>query len=102
MPTIDEVVASLKANLGDQIVAKGTEMRIDSVSTGSLSVDLATGVSGFPKGYITELFGPEGGGKSTLCLESCINNAMRGGFSVYMDVENKTYPGRPVELGMDP
>jgi recombination protein RecA len=102
MSTIDDVVEALKRDLGERIIAKGHDIEIHSVSTGSLSVDVITGYGGFPRGYVTELFGKEGGGKTTLALTSCVRNAMDGGFSVFIDAENKTWPRRAEELGMDP
>lgn len=61
---------------------------IDALSTGSLTLDIALGIGGLPKGRIIEIYGPEGAGKSTLALH-CVAEAQKaGGFAAYIDVEH--------------
>lgn len=61
---------------------------IDALSTGSLTLDIALGIGGLPKGRIVEIYGPEGAGKSTLALH-CVAEAQRaGGYAAYIDVEH--------------
>lgn len=100
MTTPAEIAAELKKDLGDRILARGDEVVIDVVPTGSMSLDVATVVGGFPRGYVTELYGAEAGGKTTLALHSCIGVAERGGLAIFMDAENKTNPQRVIELGI--
>jgi len=100
MVTVDDALASIRQSLGDQAACRIDDIQIESVPTGSLSLDIATGVGGFPRGYITEVFGEPGGGKTTLALSACIEQVARGGTAVFIDAEQKTWQGRPVELGL--
>lgn len=62
--------------------------KIEALSTGSLTLDMALGIGGLPRGRIVEIFGPEGAGKSTLALH-CVAEAQKaGGYAAYIDVEN--------------
>lgn len=102
MVTLDQAIEKINERLNTAIACRAEDIQVETVSTGSFAVDVATGIRGFPRGYITEVFGEEGGGKSTLALTSCINAVMHNhGLAVYMDAENKTYPRRPIELGID-
>jgi len=86
--------------LGDLVIKMpGEEVQTDWITTGSMRVDAAFG-GGFPVGYQTELFGPEGGGKSTLALQACVEAIGRGQKAIYIDVENKTPPEYPEEMGI--
>jgi recombination protein RecA len=60
---------------------------LQGVSTGSLAVDIITGIGGFPRGRLSEVFGWEGSGKSTLCLQACAQAQRDGRFPVYLDAE---------------
>ena len=74
---------------------------IDAISTGSLSLDLALGVGGLPRGRITEIYGPESGGKSTLALH-CVAEAQRaGGLALYVDAEHALDTEYARQLGVD-
>ena len=74
---------------------------IDSISTGSLSLDMALGVGGIPRGRITEIYGPESGGKSTLALH-CVAEAQRqGGLALYIDAEHAMDTEYARTLGVD-
>ena len=74
---------------------------IDAISTGSLSLDMALGVGGLPRGRITEIYGPESGGKSTLALH-CVAEAQRsGGLALYVDAEHAMDTEYARALGVD-
>jgi recombination protein RecA len=74
---------------------------IDAISTGSLSLDLALGIGGLPRGRITEIYGPESGGKSTLALQ-CVAEAQRtGGLALYIDAEHAMDTEYARALGVD-
>lgn len=76
-------------------------MLVDSVSTGSLSLDIALGIGGLPKGRIIEIYGPESSGKTTLALH-CIAQAQKnGGFAAFIDVEHALDPIYSEALGVD-
>ncbi|HWD41541.1 MAG TPA: recombinase RecA [Fimbriimonas sp.] len=74
---------------------------IDAISTGSLSLDLALGVGGIPRGRIIEIYGPESGGKTTLALH-CVAEAQKaGGLALYVDAEHAMDPEYARALGVD-
>jgi recombination protein RecA len=69
--------------LGDNAVEK-----VDVISTGSIGVDMALGVGGFPKGRIIEIFGPESSGKTTLAIHAIAETQKRGGIAAFIDAEH--------------
>ena len=69
-------------------LGQGDRQAIDVISTGSLSLDLALGVGGLPKGRITEIYGPEGGGKTTLALHCVAEAQKQGGLALFIDAEH--------------
>ena len=79
----------------------GEKQAIEAIPTGSLSLDLALGVGGLPKGRITEIYGPESGGKTTLALH-CVAEAQRaGGLALYIDAEHALDTEYARALGVD-
>jgi len=74
---------------------------IPSVSTGSLSLNLALGVGGFPKGRVVEIYGPEASGKTTLCLHAIADIQQEGGVAAFVDVEHALDPIRAERIGVD-
>lgn len=62
-------------------------VRVEAISTGSVSLDAALGVGGFPKGRIVEIYGPESSGKTTLALQAIANSQKKGGIAVLIDAE---------------
>ncbi len=71
------------------------------VSSGSLSLNLALGVGGFPKGRIVEIYGPEASGKTTLCLHAIADVQKKGGVAAFVDVEHALDPSRAKKIGVD-
>ena len=88
---------------------KGTIMRlgddipvnVEALSTGSLSLDLALGIGGVPKGRIIEIYGPEASGKTTLALHIVASAQKEGGDAAYIDVEHALEPAYAKALGVD-
>lgn len=76
-------------------------LKVDSFSTGSISLDLVLGCGGLPRSYMTEIFGPEGGGKSTLCLQAVASANRQGMSALYIDTENKLNLKYAAALGVD-
>jgi recombination protein RecA len=75
--------------------------QIEAIPTGSLSLDMALGIGGLPRGRITEIYGPESGGKTTLALH-CVAEAQRmGGLALYIDAEHAMDPEYARTLGVD-
>jgi len=73
----------------------------DGVSTGALSLDLALGGAGIPRGRTVEIFGPEGSGKTTLCLHIVAEAQRAGGAAAFIDVEHAFYPSWAKRLGVN-
>ena len=74
---------------------------IPSISTGSISVDHALGIGGFPRGRISEIFGPESSGKTTVALQVVAAAQRSGGMAAYIDVEHALDPVYAKKLGVD-
>ena len=83
--------------LGDNMV----DLSIEAVPTGSLSLDLALGIGGIPKGRITEIYGPESSGKTTLALHVVAEVQKLGGTAAYVDAEHALDPIYARNLGVD-
>ena len=79
---------------------KGT-MAIEAVSTGALSLDLALGIGGLPRGRVTEIYGPESSGKSTLALHVVAEAQRNGGICAYIDAEHALDPVYARAIGVD-
>src|SRR5262249_11675630 len=72
-----------------------------AISTGSFSVDYALGIGGFPRGRISEIFGPESSGKTTVALQVVAEAQKAGGMAAYIDVEHALDPVYAKKLGVD-
>lgn len=79
----------------------GERYKIDVISTGSIAVDLALGVGGLPRGRITEIYGPEASGKTTLALAVIAEAQKKGGQCAFVDAEHALDPQRAEILGVD-
>ena len=78
-----------------------TAMDIESISTGSLSLDLALGIGGLPKGRVIEIYGPESSGKTTLALQVVAEAQKTGGICGFVDAEHALDPVYAKKLGVD-
>jgi recombination protein RecA len=74
---------------------------IQTVSTGSLGLDIALGIGGLPRGRVIEIYGPESSGKTTLCLHVVAEIQKAGGVAAYIDAENALDPGYAAKLGVN-
>jgi len=83
-----DLLQELQDKYGEDILIKEYPDGHPTVSTGSLAIDVSTGVGGIPVGRYTEIYGPEAGGKTTLCLTICKNALSQGLNTLYVDVEN--------------
>ena len=80
---------------------KSEKLTVDVISTGSVAIDVALGIGGFPRGRITEIYGPEASGKTTVALH-CIAEAQRaGGTAAFIDAEHALDPARAAAIGVD-
>ena len=92
----------------DKTFGKGSIMRlgandkvdIDSISTGSLGLDIALGIGGLPKGRVVEIYGPESSGKTTLALQVVSEAQKKGGTCAFIDAEHALDPGYARKLGV--
>ena len=93
----------------DKTYGKGTIMKlgdtmlepVEVISTGSLGVDLALGVGGFPKGRVVEIYGPESSGKTTLALHAIAESQKKGGIAAFIDAEHAFDKLYAQNLGVD-
>ena len=83
--------------LGDQ----GANMNVETVPTGSLSLDIALGLGGIPKGRIVEIYGPESSGKTTVALHMVAEVQKRGGIAGFIDAEHALDPAYAANIGVD-
>jgi recombination protein RecA len=82
--------------LGDKPIAK-----LESISTGSISLDAALGIGGVPRGRIVEIYGPESSGKTTICLHIIAEAQKGGGLAAFIDTEHAMDTGYAQKLGVD-
>jgi len=80
---------------------KAARVEVDVISTGSLGLDSALGVGGFPRGRVIEIFGPEAGGKTTLALEAIAQAQKKGGNAIFIDAEHAFDPNYAQNLGIN-
>jgi len=79
----------------------GMRVEIESISTGAINLDAAIGIGGIPRGRITEIYGPESSGKTTLCLHIIANAQATGGIAAFVDAEHALDVGYSKKLGVD-
>jgi recombination protein RecA len=101
---LETTLANLNKKYGDGSVMKlgeATRMQVESIPTGSLSLDIALGVGGVPRGRIVEIYGPESSGKTTVCLHAIAEAQRRGGLCGFIDVEHALDPAYAAKIGVD-
>jgi recombination protein RecA len=101
---LDKAVGDIVKRYGDGSIMRLGEahkMIIDAIPTGSLSLDLALGIGGIPRGRITEIYGPESSGKTTLCQHIVAEVQKSGGTAAYVDMEHALDPSYAAKCGVD-
>ena len=101
---LDMALSQIEKQFGEGAVMKmgeKTTMQIESVPTGALALDLALGVGGLPRGRITEIYGPESSGKSTLATHVVAEAQRNGGICAYIDAEHAMDPVYARAIGVD-
>ena len=101
---LDRAVSQIERQFGKGTIMRlGTDEKLDVpvISTGSLSLDIALGVGGMPRGRVVEVFGPEASGKTTLTLHIVANAQKTGGTAAFIDVEHALDPDYAKRLGVD-
>ena len=101
---LEAAMKNIKKKFGAGAVMRlgeNSSLKVDSISTGSLTLDIATGIGGLPRGRIIEIYGPESSGKTTLALH-CIAEAQKlGGDAAFVDAEHALDPVYAANLGVD-
>ena len=100
---LDELMESLQSKFGEGAVMRlgdRKRVKVETVSTGSFSLDLALGVGGFPKGRIVEIYGPEASGKTTLALHAVAQSQKAGGKVAFIDAEHALDPEYAGRIGV--
>lgn len=100
---LEGLLESLRSKYGEEAVmtlGDARRVNVEAVPTGSLSLDLALGVGGLPKGRIVEIFGPEASGKTTLALSTVAQAQKRGGKAAFIDAEHALDPEYAKKIGV--
>ena len=101
---LEMTLANLNRRYGDGVIMKlgeANRLDVEAVPTGSLSLDIALGVGGIPRGRIIEIYGPESSGKTTLCLHTIAESQRLGGICGFVDVEHALDPAYAAKIGVD-
>jgi recombination protein RecA len=101
---LDTTLASLKKRFGDGTVMKlgdSERLKVEAIPTGSLSLDIALGIGGVPRGRITEIYGPEASGKTTICQHIIAEAQKLGGIAAFIDVEHALDPRYAARCGVN-
>lgn len=104
LKALDNVMSQIEKQFGKGAVIKlGSEsnMEVEAISTGSLSLDIALGIGGVPKGRIIEIYGPESSGKTTIALSIAAQAQKNGGAAAVVDAEHALDPSYAKKLGVD-
>lgn len=103
--TLTEVINSINKDLGKGSIRtfndSDIELDIDFIPTGSINLDLALGIGGYPKGRIIEIYGQESSGKTTLTLHAIAEEQNKGGVAAFIDAEHSFDPTYAESLGVD-
>ena len=105
LKALDAAISKIEKDFGKGSVMKlgdkGTSMDVETIPTGSLSLDLALGLGGIPKGRIIEIYGPESSGKTTVTLHMVAEVQKRGGIAGFIDAEHALDPVYARNIGVD-
>ena len=101
---LNQVLTQIEKNYGAgaiQQLGKSSNQKIETISTGSLTLDVALGGGGLPKGRVIEIYGPESSGKTTLALHAIAESQREGGVAAFVDAEHALDPKYAKSLGVD-
>ena len=105
LKALDAALAQIERQFGKGSVMKlgdpGSQMNVETIPTGSLSLDIALGLGGIPKGRIVEIYGPESSGKTTVTLHMIAEVQKRGGIAGFIDAEHALDPVYAKNIGVD-
>ena len=101
---LNDSIEEIRQRFGEGAIMKMKDIRavnIDSISTGSISLDMALGIGGIPRGRVVEIFGPESSGKTTLALHVLAEAQKKGGVGAFIDAENALDPDYAKRIGVN-
>ena len=101
---LEQAVAQIKRRFGDGALMRlgdASHLNVETVPTGSLALDIALGVGGVPRGRITEVYGPEGSGKTTICQHIVAEVQRLGGVAAFIDMEHALDPRYAAQCGVN-
>lgn len=101
---LDAAIAKIEKDFGKgsiMMLGENMKMNIETVSTGSIGLDIAIGIGGLPKGRVVEIFGPESSGKTTVALHAVAEAQKAGGIAAFIDAEHALDPVYAKALGVD-
>ncbi len=104
LASLDKTLKDLTKRFGDGAIMRmgeATNLKVDVISTGALSLDIALGVGGVPRGRVTEIYGPESSGKTTLCLHIIAQAQRMGGICAFIDMEHALDPTYAEGIGVN-
>jgi len=105
LKALDAAIAQIEKQYGKGSIMKlgdpGSNMNVETVPTGSLSLDIALGLGGIPKGRVLEIYGPESSGKTTVALHMVAEVQKRGGIAGFIDAEHALDPVYAKKIGVD-
>ena len=101
---LDAALAQINKRFGDGALMRlgeATHLNIEAIPTGSISLDVALGIGGIPRGRVTEIYGPESAGKTTLCQHIVAEAQRIGGTAAFIDMEHALDPVYAARVGVD-
>ena len=105
LKALDAAISQIEKQYGKGSIMKlgdnSAHMNVETIPTGSLSLDIALGLGGLPKGRIIEIYGPESSGKTTVALHAVAEVQKRGGIAGFIDAEHALDPLYAKNLGVD-
>ena len=104
LDALNHVLGKIEKDFGKGSIMRlgeASSMVVDSISTGSIGLDIAVGIGGLPRGRIVEIYGPESSGKTTVALHSVAEAQKNGGIAAFIDAEHALDPVYARALGVD-
>ncbi len=101
---LESALSDITKRFGDGAILRlgdAAHLHVDAIPSGSLAIDIALGVGGLPRGRVTEIYGPESSGKTTLCLHTIAEAQKRGGICAFIDMEHALDPAYAARIGVD-
>ncbi|MFN2186045.1 MAG: recombinase RecA, partial [Anaerolineae bacterium] len=101
---LENTLATIQKRYGEGSIMRlgqATHLQVESIPTGSLALDLALGIGGVPRGRVTEIYGPEGSGKTTVCQHIVAEAQRAGGVAAFIDMEHALDPIYAAKCGVN-